>query len=144
VTYSLVIELEDDNVDEPLTNSYVFQIYVPGNKTVAVATVVDTNTTQSDSNDTSSTDETNPEFEFGYNPNELEDVEPPYFKSISATNQGKVTIKFSEMFAIPPNLTAFLDEGVMTVELEAYNSFNQDFVGFTWNVTDFTPFQFVI
>ena len=40
VTYSLVIELKDDNVDEPLTSSYVFLIYVPGEKIV-----VDTNST---------------------------------------------------------------------------------------------------
>ena len=30
ITYSLVVELTDDNVDEPLTSVYVISVTVPG------------------------------------------------------------------------------------------------------------------
>jgi len=51
------------------------------------------------------------------------------------TNEGVVTITFSEMMVIPPNLTAFQDDEVLIVTIEAGNVYKQEFLGFTWNVT---------
>jgi len=60
------------------------------------------------------------------------------------TNEGVVTITFSEMMVIPPNLTAFQDDEVLIVTIEAGNVYKEEFLGFTWNVTKFQPLEFVI
>ena len=99
------------------------------------------NTTESNS---TSTDEQWDDFFFEWDYSMGAKPDAPYWKSISASKAGQITIKFSELFIIPPNLTAFEDDEVLQVTLTPYSPYSREYLDFTWNVTSFTPLQFVI
>ena len=62
---------------------------------------------------------------------------------IKASNEGEITIYFSESLIIPPHID-YLNNTVLNVSLIPYDRFYMNYLNFTWNVTLFTNTYFVV